>query len=102
MGMSSDSHENLSFAEQIEMEKRERERAKKVEVLPQYITIGRIEIFNEPYLLLVGEDKKWYKAKFLKDIQISPTRNTPKFPVYDTENITPVTKDEFYSYFKRA
>lgn len=86
--------------------KAEREAAKnkgneKKEKEPTYTIVGNVTFNKLPYLLLVGEDKKWYKAEYLGKKQISPSRNTPKFNKWNTDNITPVTEDEFYSYFAR-
>jgi hypothetical protein len=100
MGMSFENN-NLTPAEQKEMERLEAERKKALENEPTFTAIGAVTFFDEPYLLLVGEDKKWYKAPYVKETQLCPQRNSPKISTFDMENITLVTENEFYSYFQR-
>lgn len=100
MGMSFENN-NLTPAEQKEQERLEKERAAAASGEPSYTSLGCVEFNGKPHLLLVGEDKKWYKCKYLHETQLCESRNSPKVSVWDTDNITPVTKDEFYSYFER-
>lgn len=100
MGMSFENN-NLTPAEQKEQERLEKERAAAATVEPIYTSLGRVKFNDEPHLLLVGKDKKWYKCKYLCETQFCESRNSPKVSVWDIENITPVTEDEFYSYFAR-
>lgn len=93
---------NLTPAEQKEMELREKERAALIADEPVYTSLGSIEIEGNRVLLLVGKDHKWYKAPYLKDIQLIPQRNSPFIPIFDMENISPITEKEFYTYFKRS
>ena len=101
MGMSFENN-NLTPAEQKELEMREKALAAASAKEPTYTSLGSIQINGKPVLLLVGADKKWYKAPFVRDYQFSPTRNSPVIPEFDTTKITPITEDEFYSYFQRS
>lgn len=100
MGMSFENN-NLTPAEQKEQERLEKERAAASAGEPSYTSLGCVEFNGELHLLLVGEDKKWYKCKYLRETQFCEARNSPKVSVWDTNNITPVSEDEFYSYFER-
>ncbi len=99
MGMTFENN-NLTPAEQREQEKLEKARAKANENKSKYTSLGPIYLNGELVLLLVGEDKVWYKASYIKDVQIDPKNNSPKISTFDMEHITPIKKEELYSYFK--
>jgi hypothetical protein len=98
MGMSFENN-NLTPAEQREEALREKQLAEQKAKEPVYTSIGCITVFGEPHLLLVGSDKRWYKCKYLHNTKLVPSRNTPTVPVFDTDNITLLTKEEYNSYF---
>ena len=98
MGMSSDQNENVSFAEQVAAKKREAERLAKEQNIPSYVPMGLIKIKNKEWQLLVGEDKKWYKAKWIREERYDEMNRTPLVDVFG--EVIPLTKEEFESYFK--
>ena len=100
MGMSSDQNENVSFKEEVEAKKKEAEKKAAAAKTPTYTTMGKIVLNGKSYQLLIGEDKKWYKAEFVKTERIDEMNRTPEFDVYSNE-ITPLTEKEFNSYFNK-
>ena len=97
MGMSAE-NDNVSFAEQQENLKREAARKAAEKKVPCYSVLGAIYIKDKCYQLLVGEDKKWYKAEWLRSERFDEKNRSPLVDVYSDE-ITPLTKEEFDSYF---
>ena len=99
MGMSAE-NDNVSFAEQQEIKKREAAKKAAEQKIPSYSMMGAIQIKGKKYQLLIGEDKKWYKSEWLRDERFDDMNRTPLVDVYSSE-ITPLTKEEFESYFSQ-
>lgn len=101
MGMSSDQNERISFAEQEEQRKREAAKKAAEKKIPCYTIVSTIELHGKPYQLLVGEDKKWYKAEYLRSERFDEMNRTPLIDIFSNE-IVPLTKEEFDSYFTKS
>lgn len=99
MGMTSDQNENISFKEQEEMRKRDEAKKAALAKIPCFTPLGTITIDGKEWQLFVGEDKKWYKAKWLGAERRDEMNRTAMVDKFSEEKV-PVTKEEFDSYFK--
>ena len=98
MGMTSDQNENVSLAEQIAEEKRLAAKKANEKKIPCYTNLGAINLNGKIWQLLVGEDKKWYKSEWLRSERFDEKNHSPLVDIFSDE-IVPLTKEEFDSYF---
>jgi len=98
MGMTSDQNENVSFAEQQEIAKREAELAKEQKAKPSYIMLCPMMKNGEQYEVLVGEDKRYYKMKLKRWYRIDEHNRSPLIPEYDGI-ITPFDDSDRIAFF---
>ena len=47
-----------------------------------YTVLGAITLSGEDHLLLVGQDKRWYKAKKIGEYRRDEKNRTPLVPIY--------------------
>lgn len=98
MGMTSDQNENVSFAEQQEIKRREAARKAEEKHVPCFNPIAVINLNGKKYQLLVGEDKKWYKAEYIRSERADTKNRSPLIDIFSKE-VSLFTEEEFNSYF---
>ena len=101
MGMESDNHVNMTFAELKEIEAREKAEAEaKAKMIdPCYNAIcSFINRNNETKLLLIDKDHKFYTLNLIKYVQNDPKNNSVKVPLW-TKDPVPASKNDLKDFF---
>ena len=101
MGMESDNHVNMTYAEMKEMEAKEKAeaeaRAKQVD--PCYNALcSFINRDKKEKLLLIAKDRNYYTLDLIRYEQLDPRNNSPRIPVW-TKNPVPISENDLKDFF---
>lgn len=101
MGMDSDNHVNMTYAEMKEMEAKEKAEAeaRAKQTNPCYNALcSFVNREKKTKLLLIAKDRSFYTLDLIRYVQEDPRNNSPFVPVW-TKDPVPISKNDLVDFF---